>query len=60
MALIAANCCSATVEANLMTINNDSSIYIPEIMFKTTNEYGTAILHKANPIFPVEHLIVNV
>jgi len=59
--MVEAGICQATVEPTAMrVIDSTEEIYVPDVLFKNKNEFGNSFMHKANPAFPVEHLIVNV
>lgn len=47
-------------EANMGENGAEAEVYVPDILFKNTNEYGATFIHRADPSFPVEHFIVNV
>lgn len=61
MAMVASNCIQATTEPSLMSVcPTTDEIIVPEVMYRSLNEFNTTVQQKANPTFPVDHLIVNV
>ncbi|KAI9179103.1 nuclear protein localization protein 4 [Blastocladiella emersonii ATCC 22665] len=50
----------STVPSMMLVREPTSTLYVPDIMYQSRNEYGAVVSHRAAPAFPVDYLLVNV
>ncbi|ORZ33155.1 NPL4 family-domain-containing protein [Catenaria anguillulae PL171] len=51
---------ACTVPDMLVLKPADHTRYVPDVLYQHINEYGTKAMHRADPAFPVDYLLVNV
>lgn len=60
VAMTNANILEASVDPTLMRVKpSTSEQYVPEIFFNSKNEYQVEVTQAANPVFPVDYLLVS-
>jgi nuclear protein localization protein 4 homolog len=60
VAMANAGIIEASVDPALMRVKpSTSEQYVPEVFFKSKNEYNVEVTHAADPVFPVDYLLVS-
>jgi nuclear protein localization family protein 4 len=60
MALVKDGVITSSKDPKLMRVKKSKKRYIPDVMYKDTNEYNLEVVRKAEPYLPTEFFIIPV